>query len=71
VNKLAHIKAFTHGLAFSKESINLSFNINMTKPIMFTTGDGLSIILFNSGFQKILQDRKIKEVIFISLHTYR
>lgn len=62
VNELAYIKATTHSLAFSKESINVSFNTNMTKSVMSVTGDSLKYIsCFIQFLQKILQDRKIKK----------
>lgn len=62
VNELAYIKATTHSLAFSKESINVSFNTNMTKSVMSVTGDSLKYIsCFIQFLQKILQGRKIKK----------
>lgn len=62
VNELAYIKATTHSQAFSKESINVSFNTNMAKSVMSVTGDSLKYIsCFIQFLQKILQDRKIKK----------
>lgn len=60
VNELAYIKATTHSLAFSRESINVSFNTDMTKSVMSVTGNSLK---YNSSFiqflQKVLQEKKI------------